>query len=448
MMRIPTATAVALALACPAGAQESDALALRREMQAMRAQYEKLMQSYESRLGELEQRLKAADAKTAAPAPTPAPAAAPLAAAQPPSGAPAASASAFNPAIGVVLDGKFGAFSRNPDDYRMRGFAVPDEGRSPGIRGFALGESEINLSANIDQALYGNLTISFERTGDVSVEEAFLQTSALPWGFTLKAGRFFSGIGYLNEQHGHAWDFADQALPYRAFLNTQLGDDGVQLRWLAPLPLFLELGAEVLRGDAFPGAAPGHHGVGSYSVFAHLGDDIGAGGELGSWRAGVSHLRSRPRERADTDNNLFTGRSNLTILDAVYKLPLENERSLKLQGEYFLRDEAGNFNGADYAGRQTGFYMQGVWRFLPRWDVALRYDQIHANNDGIAVPGSLLETAGTGTLRRYSTALSFYTSEFGRFRAQYNLDEVRPNSDHQFFLQYTINLGAHGAHQY
>src|SRR4029077_1710741 len=92
------------------------------------------------------------------------------------------------------------------------------------------------------QALYGNLTLAFARDDTVAVEEAFVQPAALPWGFTVKGGRFFSGIGYLNEQHAHTWDFADAALPYRAFLNTQYDDDGVQVRWLAPHHRLLDVG--------------------------------------------------------------------------------------------------------------------------------------------------------------------------------------------------------------
>src|SRR2546430_8949286 len=59
-----------------------------------------------------------------------------------------------------------------------------------------------------------------------------VQTCALP--ISVKAGRFFSGIGYLNPQHAHTWDFVDNPLAYQAMLGTQFGDDGVQLTWLAP----------------------------------------------------------------------------------------------------------------------------------------------------------------------------------------------------------------------
>ena len=78
------------------------------------------------------------------------------------------------------------------------------------------------------------LDVSFNDQNQLSVEEAYIRTTDLPDGLTLKAGRFLSGIGYLNERHAHDWIFSDAPLPYRAFLNNQYGDDGVQLRWLAP----------------------------------------------------------------------------------------------------------------------------------------------------------------------------------------------------------------------
>ncbi len=127
----------------------------------------------------------------------------------------------------------------------------------PGDRGFSLAESELGFAANIDPWLSGAANISLHPDNSVSVEEAFVQTTSLGHGLSLKAGRFFSGIGYLNAQHSHTWDFVDTPLAYQAFLGTQFGDDGVQLRWLAPTDLFLEAGAEVGRGRGFPGSDTG-----------------------------------------------------------------------------------------------------------------------------------------------------------------------------------------------
>ena len=82
-------------------------------------------------------------------------------------------------------------------------------------------------------------------------------------GFTVKAGRFLSGIGYLNEQHQHVWDFFDAPLPYQAFLGGQFKSDGLQLKWVAPTDTFLEFGGEIGDGSSFPGTDRNKNGIGS-----------------------------------------------------------------------------------------------------------------------------------------------------------------------------------------
>lgn len=64
---------------------------------------------------------------------------------------------AFNPAISFILDGRFGSFSNNPKDYRLPGFQLGGES-GPGAKSFNLGESELNISANIDDLFYGQFT--------------------------------------------------------------------------------------------------------------------------------------------------------------------------------------------------------------------------------------------------------------------------------------------------
>ena len=123
----------------------------------------------------------------------------------------------------------------------------------PPKRSFGLSETELTFTANIDPYFRGVAIAALTPENEVEVEEAYFQTLALPRGFTLKGGRFLSGIGYQNEIHQHAWDFQDAPLPYKAFLGGRLRQDGVQFRWLAPTPIFLEFGAELSSGDQFPG---------------------------------------------------------------------------------------------------------------------------------------------------------------------------------------------------
>ena len=373
------------------------------------------------------------------------------------------SGNAFNPAISLILDGKFSSYGNNPEDYALSGFLLGEE---VGLfnDGLSLDESELVVSSNVDDRFYGSLTAALatdsEGETEVHVEEAYLQTLALPEGFTLKAGRFFSDIGYMNVQHAHAWEFADEPLVYRALLGTQYGDAGVQLKWLAPTERFIEVGAEVLRGSSFPAGGAANDGVGAFTLFAHTGGDVGTSH---SWRAGVSYLATESEGRgsgfgADGEAS-FTGDSDVMIADFVWKWA-ENgnprERNFVVQGEYMIRDEDGSLdlaaNGVEESGRydgdQNGFYLQGVYQWQPRWRAGLRYDRIDADNDltGFTLPTPLADDDHSPS--RVTAMVDWSHSEFSRLRLQLAQDRSTDDSDTQLFLQYIMSLGAHGAHRF
>ena len=141
--------------------------------------------------------------------------------------APAAKAgNVFNPAIALILSGGYTQLQRDPASWRLAGFQTGGE-IGPGARGFGLGESELGLSANIDPRFYGAINIALSDEEGAAVEEAYVQTTALPAGLTLKFGRFLSGLGYQNEQHAHVWSFVDAPLAYQAFLGGQWRDDAL-----------------------------------------------------------------------------------------------------------------------------------------------------------------------------------------------------------------------------
>src|SRR2546421_3893815 len=303
---------------------------------------------------------------------------------------------AFNPAISLILQGTAARSSLDPNTYRITGFAPPTGEIGPARRGLSLGESELVVTSNIDPYFRGQLVASLTPEDTVEVEEAFFQTLALGKGFTIKGGSFLSSIGYQNQIHQHAWDFQDAPLAYKAFLGGRLNDDGVQLRWIAPTDLFLELGTELGRGRTFPGTDPNKNGTGLWTAFAHVGGDVGAST---AWRTGLSYVRTSPQDRAVPDMDAlgtqsFTGRSNLWIADFILKwAPGGNPTvtNFKLQGEYFRRKESGALSfddtaqaapvfGAatgDYASRQSGWYLQGVYQFMPQWRAGYRRDQLN-----------------------------------------------------------------------
>jgi hypothetical protein len=453
--------ALALALFVPSIAlAASDA-----DLAEIREQIRQLKEGYEARIQALEQKLKQAEAATpavaAAAPPPPVPVLAP-----PPAAAPSAGLSAFNPAISAVLQGTYTNLSQDPSKYTIAGFALGSD-VSPGKRGFSLGESELGISANVDDKFAGNLIVSLTPENTVSVEEAYGIVTALPDGLTPKFGRFFSGLGYLNEQHQHVWDFIDAPLAYQVFLGGQYANDGLQLKWIAPTDQFLEFGAEVGNGANFPGTDRDKNGAGNATVYVHPGGDIGASN---SWRAGLSYLQTRAQDREysqfdSAGNNAqlgFDGSSHVAVADFVWKYaPNGNAQNtnFKVQGEYFFRRERGDLTydrdgalgltqTAAYSAAQRGWYLQGVYQFMPYWRVGARYDRLD--------PGSVDYGANAAYLalpsfqpQRSSLMFDYTPSEFSRIRVQLAQSKVRPDvTDNELFIQYILTLGAHGAHRY
>ncbi|BCB25209.1 TonB-dependent receptor [Sulfurimicrobium lacus] len=438
------------------------------EMQQIRQEINALKQSYEARIQALELRLQKTEAASSAAEShaAQAEAAASQAAAAPPAPAPADNINAFNPGVSLILSGLYSNHSRDPAGHAITGFHLP-----PAVmadlqpqRGFSLAESELGIYASVDQLFYGGLNFAIHPDNTVSTEEAFIQTTALNHGLTLKAGRFFSGIGYLNEQHAHVWDFVDAPLAYQAFLGGQMNNDGLQLRWLAPTDTYFELGAEVGRGANYPGTGRDKNGSGASALFAHLGGDVG---DSNSWRAGLSLLTTAPQDRQWDDTNLggagvtnsFSGNSKLWIADAVWKwAPNGNAyyTNFKLQGEYLRRVEDGSLvydlNGVavpgSYAATQSGWYLQGIYQFAPYWRAGLRTERLDPGSVDYGVNDGVLSRPAYRPVR-HSLMLDYNPSEFSRIRLQFAQDKATQGAtDNQIFLQYQMSLGAHGAHKY
>ncbi|MFN3544263.1 MAG: TonB-dependent receptor [Thiobacillus sp.] len=441
-----TLLAAALTAALPAYAQ-SDLDALRAELKDMKA-------AYEARIAALEARIQAAEAQPATP---PAPV---------PQGDSAPTRSSFNPDISLILQGRY-AHLDDIEHRHLAGF-LPTGHDHGTPRGFSLDHTEIVMSASVDPYFdgYFNLALLDE---EVAVEEAWFQTTALGHGVTVKGGRFRSGLGYQNEKHPHAWDFADNSLMYRALFGEAFKHDGVQLKWVAPTDLYLALGAEAGWGDAFPATDRNRNGAGATSLFGRVGGDVGASH---SWRAGLSWLSAKASEREGELENalgndidtLFSGTSRTWIADFVWKWAPDGnarERNFTFAAEYFRRNERGTLCEHDdttgscdpttedaYRSRQSGYYAQAVYQFMPRWRSGYRYDRLDPGSVDFGLNPLDFRAVGHRPTR-HSLMLDYSPSEFSRLRLQYSKDRsMESQNENQWFVQYIHSLGSHGAHKF
>jgi hypothetical protein len=480
------AAAVAAALSVPGTASavtDAEMKELREQVQQMKREYEQRIEALEKRLQQAEgasQKAEGAAAKAEGVAANAEARSVKAESAAVQANTRPTSEAAFNPAVSVILNGVYANLSKDPGRFQITGF-VPTLGAvSPGNRGFSLGESEIALAANVDHYFRGTLVATLQPDDRIGVEEANIQSLGLSNGLTLKAGRFFSSVGYQNEIHAHAWDFTDAPLANKVFLGNQLADDGLQIKWLAPTDTYIELGAEAGRGRSFPGSNRDKNGPGASNLFARLGGDIGAST---AWLVGLSRLSTTAQNRNYDDlnsvgtevNNSFNGKSGLWALDGVLKwAPNGNstDTNFKLQGEYFRRNEDGNltFNTANDTANagpshgtqtgalrsaQSGWYAQGVYQFMPMWRVGYRYDRLNSGTVKFGLVDTGRLTAADFPIftpynaTRNTLMFDFTPSEFSRLRLQFASDKSRLGAtDNQMFLQYIVSLGAHGAHKF
>ena len=415
---------------------------------AIRAEINALKNSYESRIKNLENKLsamksqpkqKGAAAKTAA------------------TSVRNVKNNSFNPSIGIVLNGKLSDYSKGTSE--IAGFGVAHEGER-GREGLAIGETELNFSANADNRFYGSMTAAIVRedgADKIELEEAYVETLpglGLPTGMRIKAGRAFWSLGYLNEIHAHSDDFSDRPLPYRAYLNKGYNDDGVQMSLVLPTDRYLEVGTGLFRGEDFPFGSTSS-GRSAHSGFIRTGGDIG---NNTSWRLGASTLIGTTDGRnSNEDTVTFVGDSSLYAIDArVIMRPTGNaNRELILQGEYFRRDEDGHYSDTENSASNvnfndttTGYYAQAVLKTSPAVRVGARYSKLGAADVPSGLVGTALDSSGHDPVA-YSFMTDWTSSEYGRIRLQYNREEFSQNdADNQFVLQYIVSLGAHGAHPF
>lgn len=474
------AAGLSLAAALPVRAEIQS-----QDLEALRAEIRDMKQQYEARLAELEARLKAAEQPTAAAA-SPAPAVVDRM-------GEVGAGSAFNPQISVILDGVYytdsrkGAgveFMEHVDGITHAHDHAGHEHAGVG-RGFNLRETEIAFSAAVSPYFDANLMLTVDSGGGVALEEAYFDTRALPGGLKIRGGKFLSGIGYLNSQHPHTWDFVDQNLAYSSLLGHHgLMDTGLQFTWLPRTgSVYTLLGMELLQGDeqhfvsggqelpedmagvGFGELAPGKAGPRLFTAFAKFGPDLGDAHGL---QLGLSYAKGRQlqevHDHRDEDPDAVVhglqGDGWLWGADLVYKFDAPGAYGLgdfTLAAEYLRqkKDLSVAFHQTDEAAlggqrkfTQDGFYIQGVYGFAPNWQVGLRYDVTGLTNQ-VDRGASVGEWEKSD---RWTLSLTRHLTEFSRLRLQASTADLSvegaPEDLSQFFIQYQHSLGAHGAHKF
>lgn len=326
--------------------------------------------------------------------------------------------------------------------------------------GLQLGHSDLTASGPLGPWLRGHVGAVFETHDgklEKGIEEAFVETTSLPVGLQLRAGRFASQIGYLNQQHMHADDFSERPLLYRGFFGGHWNDDGVRLNLTLPTSFYWMMGAEAFRGKKLvEETADRVKNPGVATVVAKLGADLNRNH---SWQLGLSYIQNR-REAAveeghdhddgdDHDHHghshgaEFTGRKTWMV-DATWKwAPSGNNREQQVRVSFEAARITDLNRFAGKGDKHEANAISAVWRFHPSWEVGARSDWLR-----VSMPHG--DHFHKGLLREQSLMLAWKPSHMQALRLQYSRQheavEFDNPSKRSVYLQYVIAFGAHGAH--
>lgn len=454
----------------------SELTQIKQQIEAMRSDYEQRIAALEARLAQAEERATQTESESAA-------GNAPQIAASPSQTYDAVtSGNRFNPQMSLIVNGNYYHDGVDGQGQALAGEAYQpshsgghgghdDHGHGSGGNGFNLSEVELAFSATIDPWFDGSVYLAVDGDGDVDLEEAWVQTRMLPYGLKAKGGKFLSDFGYINVQHPHQWDFADQNLPYlNLFGDHGLQETGLQLTWLPDWPVYTLIGAELAQGDqevfgAFvddgeereeTGLDNRDSGPNLWTVFAKVSPDLGYDHAL---QLGVSYAHNRQHQEIHEEDGGevgLQGDASMWGLDLVYKYDGSGgygHRDFKLQSEYLrsikdLRVSGGDTMDVGAPAKMTtdGIYVQGVYGIWPRWQLGVRYDALGLTN---RISG--WESGSFGKSDRWTGAVTWVPSEYSKLRLQYEYSNLLVAEDERekfnaVWLQGIFSLGAHGAH--
>jgi len=369
--------------------------------------------------------------------------------------------------MNISFDGMFALAGSSARD--LAHIEVGDH--DPQQRGFNARNIELAFDGAVDPYFEGFANIVFKLDNDneteVEVEEAFMQTTNLPFGLQLKGGQFFAAFGRLNPMHPHVWDFADDALVHGRLLGPDgLRGVGAQVSWTLPTPWYSQLILASQNGRGSTGFSfrnPGDNGI----FFSRETTDREARGLqdfvwIPRWEnsvdlsptqvvlAGVSGAFGSNETGANARTQIYGG-------DLFYKWKSAHAEGgfpfVKWQTEMmYRRFEAGRGVDESFPVAETfhdwGLYSQVLWGFRKGWVAGLRGDYLHMQNSRFT------DDQDRQSRSRISANLSWYPTEFSKLRLQYNHDFLESNfflADREVdsvFLQFEFILGAHGAHKF
>jgi hypothetical protein len=385
--------------------------------------------------------------------------------AQPPSTATGSTAGPTNPRLLPDIS----AVGDIVGDLSPDGSTLEDANKRADIR-----EIEIALQAAVDPYFRGDVFLGFSDEEGVSIEQAFLTTTALPQQIELRLGRYLLPVGKINLTHRHDLHTVDYPWVVQRFLGAEgLKGTGLWgLRVFAPFGFYQELNVAVSdrfgeRDEALQTAEPVNRRLSGLAYTARLRNywDLSEAANLELSGTAMTGVREQPiaplvPEAGEVTVNAVGARQTLLGADLTYRWrPLQQGlyKSFILQAELMrqlnerspvatppLPDGA---TAVAYLGPTrdvTGAYAFARWQTSRRSYVGGRYDFVQSYDSG-ADPD----------LQAASLYLEFFPSEFSKLLVGYERvfqgglsSGFGTDALHRILLQATFALGPHKPHPF
>ena len=362
--------------------------------------------------------------------------------------------SEFNPTIGLVGETVF--------SYRSRGSQATGSDR-PGGWDINQRSVELNVAASVDPFAKGYVVANASAdaaTGEATfgIEEAALQTTALPLSLELKAGRFFGEFGRLAYIHDHELPFVNRPLVLANYIGGESRSDGLQVNWLLPVEHYVSLTLGV--GDSFGGDSPNPNNVGTFRGI----DGFNFWGRLSTYfdltpdwqvETGVSALiNPQTHDRGGVDGLTGSGEVPMTEHErrlggmdfALKYVPLRDNQFrgvtwgtelLFSDNRYQVDPDAIPSNGDEFnrAVGSLGLYSYLNWKVHRQWSAGFLFDYVqNAQNEH-------------DVSYAYSPYVTWSLSHWNQLRLQYTHTDHNAVSglkpDEAVYLQWAWIIGAH-----
>ncbi|HET7228656.1 MAG TPA: hypothetical protein VFJ16_01505 [Longimicrobium sp.] len=338
----------------------------------------------------------------------------------------------------------------------------PEGSTQEGGARFGVREIEIAAQAAVDPYFRGDVFLGFSDQEGVSIEQAYLTTTSLPYGLEARLGRFLMPFGKQNTTHRH--DLHTTEYPW--VIQTFLGAEGLKgtgiygSRVFSPLGFYQELQVTAVDrlGEPVEGlstAEPTNRKLGGLGYSARLRNyaDLSQAANVEISFSAMTGKVAHPIAADDgSEVNAFATRQTTLGADLTYRWrPLQQGlyRSVIVQAEVMHqvnKDPGATVQLPDgttvaFEGPRrnfTGAYAFGRYQISQRTFLGARFDWVQ---DPTTADGDAL-TAGSGYLE-------FFPSEFSKLSAAYErLQPAVGDGINRILLQATFALGPHKPHPF